>query len=111
MRKKNEIGKISFEFNKAEIEAIATKGDLSAFVDKATELFRLNLKAELVNGVSSGSTSLVAYDDRYGTGPKGPFPHIFKEIDMLKANLFEEIHVLKDSVENLATSMKMHHHN
>ncbi len=85
MKKRNEIGKISFDFDKKEIEEIVKAGRLGAFVEKATELFRLNLKAEMVNGISSGETSLVHLADwEYGTGPIGPFPPIFAELDVLR---------------------------
>ena len=69
--------------DKEEIERIAGAGNLASFVETATELFRRNLKAELVNSVASGSTSLVYMDgERYGTGPFpiGPFPHVFAEL-------------------------------
>ena len=88
------IGKISFEFDKKELEKIANSGKLVAFVEKATDLFRQNLKAELVSSVSSGSTSLVYLDDdEYGTGgPIGPFPHIFAELETI-TNRIKEIEV------------------
>jgi hypothetical protein len=44
MKVRNEIGKISFDFKKDEIEAIVASGDLEVFVNKATELFKYNLK-------------------------------------------------------------------
>lgn len=92
--KRNEIGKISFEFNKKELEEIANSGKLGVFVEKATELFRQNLKAELVNNVSSGSTFLARFaDDEFGTiGPRGPFPHIFAELETI-TNKIKEIEV------------------
>lgn len=82
MKEKNKIGKISFEIDKKELEKIASSGKLANFVETATEHFRQNLKAELVNGVSSGATSLVYFDDwEFGSGgPIGPFPHIFAEL-------------------------------
>ena len=81
MKDGKEIGTISFQMDKEEIERIASSGDLANFVETATELFRQNLKAELVNSVASGSTSLVYMGQRYGTGPyPGPFPHVFAEL-------------------------------
>ncbi len=94
MKEKNEIGKISFDFNKKELEEIVSAGKVGAFVDKATELFRQNLKAELVNSVAAGSTALFRYDDdEYGTGPKGPFPHVFAELESI-VNRIKQIEVL-----------------
>jgi hypothetical protein len=93
MKERKELGKISFDFDKKQLEEIASAGNLGVFVEKATELFRQNLKAELVNSVSSGSTSLVRFDDdEYGTGPKGPFPHIFAELETI-TNKIKEIEV------------------
>lgn len=82
MKDGKEIGTISFQMDKEEIERIASSGDLANFVEAATELFRQNLKAELVNNEASGSTSLAYIDDRYGTGPFpiGPLSHVFAEI-------------------------------
>jgi hypothetical protein len=94
VKEKNEIGKISFEFDEKELKLISNSGRLGIFVEKATELFRRNLKAELVNSVASGSTSLVRFDDdEYGTGPIGPFPHIFAELEALTGKI-KEIEVL-----------------
>lgn len=89
MKERNEIGKISFEFDEKELEEIATAGKLGAFVEKATDLFRQNLKAELVSNVSSGSTSLVRIDgDDYGSGgPIGPFPPIFAELESIASRV------------------------
>jgi hypothetical protein len=81
MKEKKEIGTISFQIDKEELERIASTGNLASFVETVTEHFRQNLKAELVSSVASGTTSLVYMgDERYGTGPKGPFPHIFAEL-------------------------------
>jgi hypothetical protein len=84
MNENFEIGKISFNFDKKELERITQTGKLGAFVEKATELFRQSLKGELVNNAASGATSLFRFDDdEYGTGPRGPFPHIFAELDVI----------------------------
>lgn len=85
MQEKNEIGKISFDFDKSQLEIIANTGKLGNFVENATELFKQALKAELVNRVSSGSVSLARFGDyEFGSGgPIGPFPHVFAELDAL----------------------------
>ena len=96
MAERNEIGKISFEMNKKELEQISNSGKLGVFVEKATELFRRDLKAELVNSISSGSISLgcVNGEDDFGyIGPIGPLPHIITELDTL-TNKLKEIEVL-----------------
>ena len=90
MESRNSIGRISFELDKEELQRIADAGQLGDFVDKATELFRRNLKAELINSVAAGSTTLVRLDgDDYGTGPIGPFPHVFAELDRISTRLAE----------------------
>lgn len=81
---RREIGKISFNIDEKELDQIVSTGKLGTFVEKATELFRQNLKAELVNRVAAGSTSLIRFDDdEYGTGPVGPFPHVFAELETI----------------------------
>ncbi len=88
MEAKNVIGTLRFEIDKKQLEEIAGTGRLGAFVEKATDLFRQNLKAELVNSVASGSMSLVRFDDdEYGTGPRGPFPHFFAELDAISERI------------------------
>lgn len=92
MKESYEIGKISFDINEKELQAMASAGRLGIFVERATELFRRNLKSELVSNVSSGSTTLVRFeDDEYGSGgPIGPLPHIFAELEMI-TNKVKEI--------------------
>lgn len=90
---RKEIGKISFNLDEKELDHIVSTGRLGTFVERATELFRQNLKAELVNRVAAGSTSLVRFDDyEYGTGPIGPFPHVFAELETL-LNRVKEIEI------------------
>jgi hypothetical protein len=55
MKEGNELGKISFKFDKKQLEEIARAGRLGELVEKAVALFRQDLKAELVSNVSSGS--------------------------------------------------------
>jgi len=95
MKDKRAIGKIMFEFDEREINEIANEGNLMNFVNKATDLFRANLKAELVNSVSAGSTSLFRMDiDDFGTGgPIGPIPHVFMELEEV-AKKMREIEIL-----------------
>jgi hypothetical protein len=94
METKNIIGTLRFEMDKKQLDEIASTGKLGVFVEKATELFRHSLKAELVNSVASGSVSLVRFeDDEYGTGPKGPFPHVFAELEAI-ASRMKNIEVL-----------------
>lgn len=88
METKNVIGTLRFEIDKKQLDEIANTGKLGVFVEKATDLFRRNLKAELVNSVSSGSMSLVRYDyDDFGTGPIGPFPHVFAELEAIASRI------------------------
>ncbi len=98
MKRSTEIGKISFQFDKKQLEEIANAGKLGVLVDKATELFKRNLKAELVSSVSSGSTSLVRFEgDEFGSGgPIGPFPHVFSELESITSR----IKVLETLVQN-----------
>lgn len=94
MEHKNLIGTLRFEIDKKQLDEIATTGKLGDFVEKATELFRQNLKAELVNSVSSGSMSLLRFEnDEYGTGPRGPFPHFFAELEAISKRI-QSIEVL-----------------
>lgn len=95
MQERMEIGKISFDIDKKQLEMIAASGKLGAFVDQATALFKQNLKAELVSSVSSGSTALVKFEDgEYGTiGPIGPIPQLFMELEAV-VNKMNDIEVL-----------------
>ncbi|MCP4978030.1 MAG: hypothetical protein GY931_17920 [Maribacter sp.] len=85
----NEIGKIGFEFDKKQLGDIANAGKLGDFVEKATSLFRQNLKAELVNSASSGSTSFARYDDwEFGTvGPIPPNWPLFEELESIVSRI------------------------
>ncbi len=86
---KKAIGAISFRFDKKALEEIANSGKLAVFVDKATELFRQDLKAELVSSASSGSTALARYDDwEFGTvGPRPPIGPVFAELETIVSRL------------------------
>ena len=89
MSKRNEIGKISFEFDKEQIAEIAAAGDLSNFVNKATELFRNDLKAQLVASTASGAIALARYNGDYGTPWPwpGPIPGVFAELEAITKRL------------------------
>jgi hypothetical protein len=89
IHKKNTIGDISFSFDKRALEEIANSGKLAVFVDKATELFRQDLKAELVSRASSGSTAFARYDDwEFGTvGPRPPIGPVFAELETIVSRI------------------------
>lgn len=91
MKEGQEIGKMSFEFDGNQIGEIVAAGKLNAFIEKATELFRQNLKAELVSNVSSGAISLAHVSsiegDIFLTGPRGPIHYVFKELERIERKM------------------------
>jgi hypothetical protein len=84
MAEKNEIGTITLKIDQQQLRKIATSGRLEKFIEKATELFKRDLKAELVKeSVSSSETALFLYDDEFGTGPRPPHWHNIARIELL----------------------------
>lgn len=84
-----ELAKISFQIDAQQLKKITDRGQLEAFIAKATEIFARDLKAELVKeAVSSVGTSLFLFDDdEFGTGPRPPFWHNIARIEALTARL------------------------
>jgi hypothetical protein len=82
--KGNEIAKITLEINPEQLEKITDSGRLEEFVVKATEIFKRDLKAELVQeAVSSVETALMMVDNDFGVGPR-PLPwHNIARIERL----------------------------
>lgn len=84
----NPIGSVTLDVDKDQIAEIAAAGRLEAFIERATELFRRDLKAELVAG-SAVRTELFAIDDDFGTGPRPPFWHRIRSLELLEERVRE----------------------
>lgn len=70
------------------LRKIANSGHLEEFVAKATDIFRRDLKAELVSeAASSVATSLFFEDGEYGTGPRPPHWWNIKHIEVLTTRI------------------------
>ena len=89
MKEGSEIGKITFKIDPENLKQIVHSGRLEDFVAKATEIFRRDLKAELVKEtVSSVETSLFFFDgDEFLTGPRPPWWHNIAQIDQLATRI------------------------
>ena len=96
MEKGKDIGKITLEIDKKQLESIVNSGRLENFIETATTLFNRDLKANLVEAsVSSVSTGLFLIDDdEYGTGPRPPhwwnigkIDTIIKRIDQIEKTI------------------------
>ncbi|MCF6149435.1 MAG: hypothetical protein E3K37_12345 [Candidatus Kuenenia sp.] len=88
MERRDEIGTITLKINPEQLRKIANSGRLEEFVVKATEIFRRDLKTELVTEVASSvSTSLFFEDDEYGTGPRPPHWWNIKHIETLTTRI------------------------
>ncbi len=88
MAEKNEIGTITLKINPEQLKKIANSGRLEEFVVKATEIFRRDLKAELVTETASSvATALFFEGDDFWTGPRpGPWWNI-KYIEALTTRI------------------------
>lgn len=88
MAEKNEIGTITLKINPEQLRKIANSGRLEEFVVKATEIFRRDLKAELVTETASSvATALFFEDDEFGTGPRPPHWWNIKLIEALTTRI------------------------
>ena len=85
MKGSGELAKITLKIDPEQLKKIAQSGRLETFIEKATELFRRDLKAELVKeATSSIDTSLFLLDDdEFGTGPRPPWWHYIATLEAL----------------------------
>lgn len=88
MAEKNEIGTITLKIDPQQLRKIANSGRLEEFVVKATEIFRRDLKAELVTETASSvATALFLEGDDFLTGPRPrPWWNI-KDIEVLTTRI------------------------
>lgn len=98
---KKEIGEIAFKIDPRQLKKIAAAGRLEEFAEKAVMIFARDLKSELVSeSVSSINTSLMFFDDDFGTGPRPPHWHNIGKIDDLvsRINAIEKMIGLKADI-------------
>jgi hypothetical protein len=93
-----ELAKISLEISPDQLKRIINLGKMEEFVNQAVEIFKLDLKTELVKeSVSSVKTALfLEDDDEYGTGPRPPHWWNLKKMEALEAriSLLEQVNTI-----------------
>ena len=89
MKEGRELAKITLKIDAEELNNITLSGRLEEFVTKATDIFRRDLKAELVKeAATSVETSLYLIDREYGTWPPRPLPwHNIAKLESLETRL------------------------
>jgi hypothetical protein len=87
MEKENQIAKIVLEIDPEQLREITGSGRLEKFVDAATEIFRKDLKAELVTQAAVVQTNLVMMYGRYGTGPRPPWWYDMGRVTKLEGDV------------------------